>query len=284
MEACKKEHDCLPPWLQRCLAGGDLWPHLHLLGSCVAQAPDWGVSPLLRSVTATTEAGERGFCGKMLMTHFLGVLPSSLPNPEHLWNWLLWPCFPKVPLRLLWLDSGGAWLNLSLWFETGDDRARYRKHSKLRHRLQRIIREVWNLSQSEKNPLINTVVVNPHLLRCHLTVTMSLLFTQNPPPFLLSPIYMEHISSSQLQFPEVGVGCRRQVWGWRELSATDSISLLWLMAHTSARNWWAWESTYFFSNQEGANPRKSSRAYEHQRIQESQASQIPVLWRRAQAA
>lgn len=38
------------------------------------------------------------------------------------------------------------------------------------------------------------------------------------------------------------------------------------------------------SNQEGANPRKPSRAYEHQRGQESQAGQIPVLWRRTQAA
>lgn len=64
--------------------------------------------------------------------------------------------------------------------------------------------------------------------------------------FLFFPIYSQHISSSQLQFPEVSVGCRGQVSGWRELSATDSISLLWLMAQRSARNWWAWESTYVF--------------------------------------
>lgn len=162
------------------------------------------------------------------------------------------------------------------------------KHSKLGHRWQRINNQggvksvsVWNKPQRVD---LTNVVANPHLLRCHLTVTISLLFTQNPPSSFLSPIYIQHISSSQLQFPEVSVGCQKQVSGWRELSTTDSISLLWLMAQRSARNWWAWESTYFFSNQEGANPRKSSRAYEHQRIQESQASQIPVLWRRAQAA
>lgn len=79
MGACKKEHDCLPSRLQRCLAGGDLRPRLHLQGSCVAQAPDWGVSAsLLRSVTATTGAGESCLCGKMLMTHFWEYYLASL--------------------------------------------------------------------------------------------------------------------------------------------------------------------------------------------------------------
>lgn len=183
---------------------------------------------------------------------------------------------------------GWAWMNLSLWFETRDNTARYRKHSKLRRRWQWInkqegVKSVSIWKKSQRVALIN-VVANPYSLRCHLTVTILFLLIQNPSSFFLSPIYIQHISSSQLQFPEVGVGCRGQVSGWRELSATDSISLLWLMAQRSAKNWWAWESTYFFSNQEGANPRKSSRACEHQRIQESQASQIPVLWRRAQAA
>lgn len=277
MGACKKEHDRLPSRLQveTCGLTSISWALVWLRPQTEA------FLLLFWCVTATTGAGESGLCGKMLMTHFLGVSPSkpAFHSPEHLWNQLLWPCFPKVPLRLLWLDFLRWGMAEPVCFETRDDRARYRKHSKLRHRWQRInkkggVKSVSVWKKSQKVALIN-VVVNPYLLRCHLTVTISLL-TQN---LLLSflfffffPIYTQHISSSQLQFPEVSVGCRGQVLGWRELSATDSISLLWLMAQRSARNWWAWESTYFFSNQEGANPRKSSRAYEHQRIQESQAS------------
>lgn len=98
-----------------------------------------------------------------------------------------------------WTLWGGAWPNLSLWFETREDRARYRQHGKLRHRWQRISKQggvksvlVWKKSQ--RATLIN-VVVNPHLLRCHLTATISLLLTQNPSSFSFF-LYIASISAA----------------------------------------------------------------------------------------
>lgn len=105
---------------------------------------------------------------------------------------------------------------------------------------------MWNLSQSEKKPQ-RVALIKPTFtqvsLNCH-HFTPS--YTKSSFFLSFSHIYIQHISSSQPQFPEVSVGCRGQVLGWRELSTTDSISLLWLMAQRSARNWWAWENLFYF--------------------------------------
>lgn len=142
---------------------------------------------------------------------------------------------------------------------------------------------VWKKSQ--RTALINmhySLLCSKCFFRCHLTVTILLLLMQNP-FFFFPPVCIQHISSSQLQFPDVRVGCWGQVQdrgNWapliqlascdsqlREVPGIDGLG-----------------KVLIFSNQEGANPRKPNRAYEHQRAQESWAGQIPVLWRQAQAA